>query len=122
MGLWEKNLSMEEYIKIACGTSYDITHFLILLQNLDAKDDKKLLFAVTGFRRLLSRPDPPIQSVIDANILPRLLAFIARVDFPRLQFEALWCLTNVASGNQDQVQVLVEKGAISIFIDLLQAT
>jgi len=42
--------------------------------------------------------DPPIQAVIDANVVPKLIIFLSRNDLPKLQFEAAWALTNIASG------------------------
>lgn len=33
--------------------------------------------------------------------------------------EAVWCLTNVASGNNSQTGPIIEKGGIKIFVDLL---
>ena len=37
------------------------------------------------------------------------------------QFEAAWCLTNLASGNNDHVQVLLEKGAVNVLVQLLSS-
>ena len=122
LAMLEKGISTEELVRVASCTRFEVTHFPLLLTAMDSKEDPRVLFGVTGFRKLLSRKEPPIQAVIDANALPRLLSYVTRGDFPRLQFEALWCLTNVASGNMDQVQVLVEKGAISMFIELLANT
>jgi importin subunit alpha-1 len=81
-----------------------------------------LQFATIGFRRLLSFEDaPPIQSVIDANLIPRFLSFLTRSDVPKLQFEAAWCLTNVASGDHEHVQVLLNKGTVDAFVRLLKS-
>ena len=63
--------------------------------------------------------NPPIQNVIDANLLPALIGLIGRSDIPRIQFEVLWCLTNIASGKAEHVQALIDKGTIPIFISLL---
>ena len=41
--------------------------------------------------------------------------------FPKIQYEAAWCLTNIASGNNDQVEVLLKNGAIKAFIMLLNS-
>jgi hypothetical protein len=66
--------------------------------------DINLVFAAVGFRRLLSfEKNPPIQQFIDANLVPRFIALLSREDLPKLQFEAAWCLTNVASGTYEHV-------------------
>jgi hypothetical protein len=49
-------------------------------------NDIKVIFGTIGFRRLLSQEkNPPIQQVIDANLVPRFIHFLSRVDFPKLQ-------------------------------------
>jgi hypothetical protein len=48
--------------------------------------DLKIVFATIGFRRLLSQEkNPPIQQVIDSNLVPRLLGLLQRSDYPKLQ-------------------------------------
>ena len=80
------------------------------------------MFATIGMRRLLSlEKGPPIQSFIDANLVPRFIQYLSRNDLPKLQFEAAWCLTNVASGNYEHVQVLIGKGTIEAFVALLRS-
>jgi importin subunit alpha-6/7 len=59
--------------------------------------------------------------VIDANLIPRFISFLSRADVPKLQFEAAWCLTNVASGDHEHVQVLLNKGTVDAFVRLLQS-
>jgi glucuronate isomerase len=46
---------------------------------------------------------------------------LQRNDLPKLQFEAAWCLTNVASGDHEHVQVLINKGTVSAFVSLLHS-
>jgi hypothetical protein len=90
----------------------------LLYQN----DDLKIVFASIGLRRLLSfEKTPPIQSFIDANLVPKFIQFLSRNDLPKLQFESAWCLTNVASGSFQHVQVLIGKGTIDAFVQLLHS-
>jgi Armadillo/beta-catenin-like repeat len=49
-------------------------------------NDVKVVFATIGFRRLLSQEkNPPIQQVIDANLVPKLLSLLQRSNFPKIQ-------------------------------------
>jgi importin subunit alpha-6/7 len=43
----------------------------------------------------------------------------SRTDFPKIQYEAAWCLTNLASGESNYVKVLVDHGVIEAMVNLL---
>jgi len=94
----------------------------IMVNGVMSDDAQLQTECTTQFRRLLSiEKNPPIQQVIEAGVVPRFVMFLQRDDNPALQFEAAWALTNIASGTSEHTAVVMESGAVPIFVRLLSS-
>lgn len=86
----------------------------------DSSNPDQQLQAVQAARKLLSSDkNPPINDLINSDILPILVECLKRHDQPMLQFEAAWALTNIASGTSEQTNQVVQAGAVPLFLQLL---
>ena len=52
--------------------------------------------------------------------MPVLISCLNDDQYPAIQFEVAWALTNIASGNSNQTKCVVQQGAVPIFIELLK--
>ncbi|XP_077987798.1 importin subunit alpha-4-like isoform X2 [Glandiceps talaboti] len=93
-----------------------------IVQNAASEQPGVQLSAVQAARKLLSSDrNPPIDDLIESGILPILVHCLQCDDNPSLQFEALWALTNIASGTSSQTQAVVQAGAVPHFLRLLHS-
>ena len=73
---------------------------------------------LVGLRKLLTlNTDAPTQEIIDLSLVGKFVELLSS-NYPEFQYEALWCLTNVAAGTADQVNSIINKGGIAKMIEL----
>jgi|TARA_B110000881_G_scaffold217366_1_gene234670 importin subunit alpha-1 len=80
---------------------------------LSSTDENTVLLAIRKLRKQLSMEvNPPIDLFISGGALKIVAAFLYKSSHPSIQFEAMWCVTNVTSGSSKQTMVVVDMGIL----------
>ena len=109
------NLYLQKYTKLRLNIPYNAN--LIL----SSSNSVEIYKSIVTIRKILSwEKTAPIQQIIDTGIVPSLVAKLQEYN-PKVQFEAAWALTNIASGTSEQTRVVMEHDAVPIFVRLLLA-
>lgn len=108
-----------EKISIPKNYSYEIkSNFKNQLQTFDIE---KKLSTIIKIRKLLSiEKNPPIQDILDSEILPLLIQYLDKEKNTQIKFEIAWIITNIASGTSEQTYELIKSGTIPILIKLIE--
>lgn len=104
-----------------------------MVQALYSPDLETQHRATVEFRKVLAKErNAPIQTVVDAGVIPRFVDILAgrtapaegdqsqRALLESAQFEAAWVLTNIASGEAHHTMAVVQAEAVPLFISLMR--
>ena len=105
------------------NTTTTITHARILfacVSGITSENPETRLAYTKKVRKLLSKEeDPPAREVIGAGLVPILISHLGPKSDAKLQFEAAWALTNIAS--TEFTRVIVEMGAVAPLARLMKS-
>jgi hypothetical protein len=89
-----------------------------LIQMIFGNDEEAILNGTRSVRKILSREqEPPIDEVIESDVVPRLVELL-QCPNDDIQFEAAWALTNVASGTSKHTKAVLQAGAVPAFVKM----
>lgn len=116
----ESNQILKNYNSISDNLKANF--FYNIVQSAKSSNPEERLVTIKSVRKLLSSfKNPPIDELIQSGIMPVLVQNLADNQHSAIQFEVAWALTNIASGNSDQTNAVVQHGAVPIFIKLLES-
>jgi importin subunit alpha-1 len=55
------------------------------------------------------------------GVLPNMILLAQNYDYPQLQYESLWALTNIASGTSEQCEILIGLGILNILSETINS-
>ena len=58
--------------------------------------------------------NPPVDLVVEAGVVPRLVQVLSRNDSPKLQLEAAWAITNIACAGLQHATLLINHGKVNL--------
>ncbi len=91
---------------------------LIEQHNSTAADSSKAIEGLRGLRQLLGNSLGAVDVVVSAGVVPIICNFLL-VPSQDIQIEAAWCLTNIASGNTQQTNSILN--AVPCLVQLLSS-
>ncbi len=98
----------------------DLSKFKDIIEAFRTQNIEQKYQGLVGIRKLLALNHSPIQELIDIGTVPELLSLLDNSP-AEFQYEALWCLTNIATGTSDQANNIVVKGGIPKIVKLLDS-
>ncbi|XP_022847344.1 disease resistance RPP8-like protein 3 isoform X2 [Olea europaea var. sylvestris] len=91
-----------------------------IMAKVSSNDDTLQLEATAQFCSLLFDSIPLSKELI-SGVVPRLVEFLARNDYPQLQCKAAEAITSISNGSSDNINIMIDHGAVPILVSLLSS-
>lgn len=108
------------YEKIA-SAEIQPSDFQKIINSFHSQNIEDKFKGLVGIRKLLSiESKPPIQEIIELNIVPELINLLENTP-NEFKYEAIWSLTNIASGTEEQANTILIYGGLPKILNLLDS-
>lgn len=98
---------------------YSQEDFVVLCKKIQSNDINIKSGGLKDLRRLLCSENPPIQETIAGNLIPCLCEIVTIPSY-EIKSDAIWCLTNLATGDHDQTNAVLE--AVPVLLQVLESS
>ena len=113
-----KNFSYftEEFREKLDNTQVKIELLGNYIENFKNNNIEEKFIGLVSLRKILTlNKNAPISDVVNAGLIPEFLELLNSKIY-EFQYESLWCLTNISSGNSEDTYSIVNKNGIEIII------
>ncbi|KAL9658370.1 hypothetical protein ABK040_015690 [Willaertia magna] len=105
------------------NVSKEVNNLTRIVESIQSNNISAQLDGTVALRKLLSDKNyPPIEEVVESGVLPSLVKFLYLEDYPHLQFESLWSISNITSGKSHHTEAVCKEGVVPVLIKLLKSS
>lgn len=113
-------MDLQSYKDILTKTEFQKENIKKLAELIREDKPERVLLGLVGLRTLLSRVyNPFVTEILDEDVIPPLKHIAENFQEQLLQFEALWCITNIASDSDECVEKLYAAGILDVLVKYL---
>eukprot|EP00045_Choanoeca_perplexa_P006876 m.59937 g.59937 ORF g.59937 m.59937 type:complete len:524 (+) comp13830_c0_seq1:147-1718(+) len=118
----KRNIDLEQPEQPVVSLETETAELLQLCTQLQVQDYSVISQSIVRLREMFARAvDPPIAAACEHGCVPVIVQLLQYHDFPDVQFEAAWCLTNITSSESAHVQAVIDAGALIPLVALLSS-
>ena len=114
------NLTISQELYNKCKEAkFTLEHISEIISCLNSNNLENKYIGIVGVRKLLCNEHPPIDIIIKCNALTSIISLLDCSYPVEFQYEALWCLINISTGNNKEDEMIKKEGGIKKIVLLL---